>query len=336
MLPACFHHGMSSTPTFLSSLQSSIASEAKANKAKPAPTPLPLVSSLPHIPPPTISSLPSPPSSHPPASSSSSTSSSTSASIPRASPRAAGVRTATPRPWPKPPELPPSLEGEELVSVPYDSTSAPAFKSAEYQQKMKAFTGASAHTDTQKEGKREENSDKGQVEEGSGEGWPSRLHLRVRLILFSLSLLCCASGAGQSLSSCQADHQWRAVPQIPASRSCMFGTQHHTHHLTPTPHSQSSTPPPLSMNGLPFSHCPPPRPLLPVLWELSDPHLRASPSQYPRKRYCDVSHLPAVYTDPSTRLHYYDAIRFAIVRSLSREQVNARLALRKAQLSEIK
>ena len=68
----------------------------------------------------------------------------------------------------------------------------------------------------------------------------------------------------------------------------------------------------------------------------TDSHLRASPSQYPRKKYCDVSHLPALYTDPSTRLHYCDAFRFAIVRSLSREQVNARLALRRAQLGEIK
>ena len=49
-----------------------------------------------------------------------------------------------------------------------------------------------------------------------------------------------------------------------------------------------------------------------------------------------MSHLPALYTDPSTRLHYCDAYRFAIVRSLSREQINARLALRKAQLGEIK
>ena len=68
----------------------------------------------------------------------------------------------------------------------------------------------------------------------------------------------------------------------------------------------------------------------------ADPHLRASASQYPRKRYCDVSHFPATYTDPSTRLHFCDSLRFAVVRSLSREQVNARLALRRAQLSEIK
>lgn len=71
-----------------------------------------------------------------------------------------------------------------------------------------------------------------------------------------------------------------------------------------------------------------------MVW--SDPHLRASPSQYPRKKYCDVSHYPAYYTDPSTRLHYCDALRFAVVRSLSREQINARLALRRAQLNEIK
>ena len=66
------------------------------------------------------------------------------------------------------------------------------------------------------------------------------------------------------------------------------------------------------------------------------PHIRASSSQYPRKRYCDVTHYPAAYTDPRTRLHYVDALAFAVVRTWGRDEVNARLALRRAQPGEIK
>ena len=66
------------------------------------------------------------------------------------------------------------------------------------------------------------------------------------------------------------------------------------------------------------------------------PHIRAASSQYPRKRYCDVTHYPAVYTDPRTRLHYADALAFAVVRTWGRDEVNARLALRRAQPGEIK
>ena len=66
------------------------------------------------------------------------------------------------------------------------------------------------------------------------------------------------------------------------------------------------------------------------------PHLRAASSQYPKRRYCDVTHYAAAYTDPRTRLHYADKVAFAVVRTWGREEVNARLALRRAQPSEIK
>ena len=66
------------------------------------------------------------------------------------------------------------------------------------------------------------------------------------------------------------------------------------------------------------------------------PHLRAASSQYPKRKYCDVTHYPTSYTDPRTRLHYVDALAFGRVRTWGREEVNARLALRRAQPSEIK
>ena len=66
------------------------------------------------------------------------------------------------------------------------------------------------------------------------------------------------------------------------------------------------------------------------------PHLRASSSQYPKRKYCDVTHFATTYTDPRTKLHYVDSLAFGVVRSWGREEVNARLALRRAQPSEIK
>lgn len=66
------------------------------------------------------------------------------------------------------------------------------------------------------------------------------------------------------------------------------------------------------------------------------PHLRAAGSQYPKRKYCDVTHYATTYTDPRTRLHYVDKLAFGVVRTWGREDVNARLALRRAQPSEIK
>lgn len=65
------------------------------------------------------------------------------------------------------------------------------------------------------------------------------------------------------------------------------------------------------------------------------PSLRSSPSIYPAKKYCDITHLPTTYTDPQTRLHFLDAIRYRQIHSMNPEEIRARLDSRKAQRMEI-
>ena len=61
--------------------------------------------------------------------------------------------------------------------------------------------------------------------------------------------------------------------------------------------------------------------------------IRASPSMYPSKRYCDITHLPAKYTDPNTRLRYANAYAFQRIRHLSADDIKATLALRNAHVT---
>lgn len=67
-----------------------------------------------------------------------------------------------------------------------------------------------------------------------------------------------------------------------------------------------------------------------AVFSLAVVNIEAPPSVYPPKKYCDVTGRLARYTDPKTKLHYADAAAFAAVRRLSTEQVQARLALRRA------
>lgn len=60
--------------------------------------------------------------------------------------------------------------------------------------------------------------------------------------------------------------------------------------------------------------------------------IEAPPSNYPPKKYCDLTGLPAKYTDPATKLRYVDAGVFERVRLLSPEAVQGYLALRRAQV----
>ena len=62
----------------------------------------------------------------------------------------------------------------------------------------------------------------------------------------------------------------------------------------------------------------------------ADVSVEAPPSAYPAKKFCDLTGQPARYTDPKTKLRYADAAAFAALRSLSPEQVQAYLALRRA------
>lgn len=58
--------------------------------------------------------------------------------------------------------------------------------------------------------------------------------------------------------------------------------------------------------------------------------LDAPPSTYPPAVYCDITGLPAPYTDPVTKLRFANADAFRAARSLSTDEVQARLALRGA------
>ena len=70
-------------------------------------------------------------------------------------------------------------------------------------------------------------------------------------------------------------------------------------------------------------------------WALTpsaDVSIEAPPSSYPPKKYCDLTGLPAKYTDPVTKLRYADAVVYERVRLLSPEAVQGYLALRRAQV----
>ena len=61
-------------------------------------------------------------------------------------------------------------------------------------------------------------------------------------------------------------------------------------------------------------------------------NIESAPSLHPAhiKHYCDITGLPARYTDPKTRLRYHDAEVFAVVRSLPQNSIDDYLAARGA------
>ena len=61
-------------------------------------------------------------------------------------------------------------------------------------------------------------------------------------------------------------------------------------------------------------------------------NIEAAPSLKPssRKKYCDITGLPAPYVDPKTRLRYHDKEVFAVVRSLGQGATEGYLAARGA------
>ncbi|KAM3421789.1 hypothetical protein BST61_g2168 [Cercospora zeina] len=58
--------------------------------------------------------------------------------------------------------------------------------------------------------------------------------------------------------------------------------------------------------------------------------IAAAPSLKPKKKYCDITGLPAKYKDPKSGLYYYNAEIYAVVRSLNTTQVQQYLAARGA------
>lgn len=61
-------------------------------------------------------------------------------------------------------------------------------------------------------------------------------------------------------------------------------------------------------------------------------NIQSTPSMYPAKKYCDISGFPTSYTDPRTKPRYANVEMFKRVRSLSDEEVQSYLALRKARV----
>ena len=58
--------------------------------------------------------------------------------------------------------------------------------------------------------------------------------------------------------------------------------------------------------------------------------IAAAPSLKPKKKYCDITGLPAKYTDPTTGLHYYNKELYPVVKALTTTQVQEYKALRGA------
>lgn len=58
--------------------------------------------------------------------------------------------------------------------------------------------------------------------------------------------------------------------------------------------------------------------------------IAAAPSLKPKKKYCDITGLPAKYKDPKTGLYYYNAEVYAVVKGLTTGQCQEYLAARGA------
>ncbi|ODH46428.1 hypothetical protein GX48_07498 [Paracoccidioides brasiliensis] len=63
-------------------------------------------------------------------------------------------------------------------------------------------------------------------------------------------------------------------------------------------------------------------------------NIESAPSLHPssQKRYCDITGLPAPYTDPKTRLRYHDKEVFGVVRSLGQGVAESYLEARGAHV----
>jgi len=56
--------------------------------------------------------------------------------------------------------------------------------------------------------------------------------------------------------------------------------------------------------------------------------IRSAPSSLPVRKYCDVSGLPAAYTDPRTRLHFHSTSEYKQIQAQSTDTIKIMLELR--------
>lgn len=61
-------------------------------------------------------------------------------------------------------------------------------------------------------------------------------------------------------------------------------------------------------------------------------NIESAPSFHPtsKRRYCDITGLPASYTDPKTRLRYHDKEVFGLLRTMPQATTEGYLAARGA------
>ncbi|KAH0261409.1 hypothetical protein KCU91_g14039, partial [Aureobasidium melanogenum] len=58
--------------------------------------------------------------------------------------------------------------------------------------------------------------------------------------------------------------------------------------------------------------------------------IQAAPSFKPKQKYCDITGLPAKYSDPKTGLRYHNTEVYSVIKTLSTAQVQEYLAARDA------
>ncbi|KAJ2503418.1 Co-chaperone [Coemansia sp. RSA 1972] len=66
----------------------------------------------------------------------------------------------------------------------------------------------------------------------------------------------------------------------------------------------------------------------PAYWAIDAP-----PSLLPQKKYCDITGLPALYTDPKTNVRYHSAEVYRVVRTLPPGSEQLYLAVRNANVT---
>jgi len=62
-------------------------------------------------------------------------------------------------------------------------------------------------------------------------------------------------------------------------------------------------------------------------------NIEAPPSVYPRKKYCDITGLKSIYTDPKSGLRYYDSTVYKYIQEQTQSTLQGYLGLRNAAVN---
>lgn len=122
------------------------------------------------------------------------------------------------------------------------------------------------------------------------------------------------------------------------AQQSIINTQQNSGASTPAPAADGSNTPALNQEAPNLDlgrlvleknakHLAPPSANIPSVTYTS---IAAAPSLKPKKKYCDITGLPAKYKDPKSGLYYYNAEMYAVVKGLSTTQVQEYLAARGA------